>query len=170
MQGGNGLETELYSDGDLGTGIDLRLRMELKATRFRVGSNDHRLSIANKVVDFIFLGLDVSNSYVALSKVESLLKVFERGQFGPNCSVVKDDFEAELEDFEVSVKRVRLKVGQVKAMELKVDGDGYSQRAVLTMPQVYQFHNALLKAMNWLMPEPALLDGGLHTWRSGRLR
>lgn len=140
--------------------IKLSVKAEIKATRLRTRSNDHHLNIINKIVEFDFLGLNMDNSYPALSMVESLLKVFERGQFSQNTNGLREYVNIGSRGYDVWVKRVRMGKNGDKGVEFVVVGDSYQKNIRLSVGQGYQFHNALLKAMNWIHPEAELLNGG----------
>ena len=134
------------------------LRLSAKQTVFKksISFRDHRGHSTARHVRFKLCGLDLSNSFPALSRVHSLIKVFEHRQFGPgDKSMVitfptPNDQELRLYCKVVPFKNVyeSLEIGWATVR----DGEQIRKSHTMPIAYVHDFRNALHKALSWLSP------------------
>jgi len=113
------------------------------------------INIMSNLVLFHYIGLDLDNSFEALSAVNSLLTIFKNRQFDQNskrvaCSITHDE-----QEIRMHAKKDSSQAGRLPRLELSIENEKHR----ISMSQVYiiQFAAALHKAMNWLAPYPDIV-------------
>ena len=146
----------LFSFNQNSTRTILRLSAVQTVFTRTVNRRDHRGQSLSRRVLFQLCGLGLANSFSAMSRVLSLVKVFEHRQFGSkdNEMIVSlptpNDSELRFYCRVVPYKKAYegMEIGWI------TDRDGEEIRKSHKMPigYVHDFRNALHKAMGWISP------------------
>ncbi|MFR6518574.1 MAG: hypothetical protein ACLUPV_04720 [Bilophila wadsworthia] len=134
------------------------LRLSAVQTVFKrtVNRHDYRGQSLSRCVHFKLCGLDLSNSFSAMSRVLALVKVFEHRQFGSEDNEMVLSFPTSNDsELRFYCRVVRYK-SAYEGMEIGwlTERDGEEIRKSHKMPigYVHDFRNALHKAMGWISP------------------
>lgn len=132
------------------------IRIFSRQTNFvrRISHVDHKGAIAQRKVRFLLCGLDLSDSFEALSVVLALVKVFEQRQFGtgekrlamrfPTPNDRELQLHCALETYKKSYEGLQLGWAA---------GSGKAATHSMHIGYVHHLRNALHRAMAWLSPE-----------------
>lgn len=133
----------------------IRISTIQSLVKCRVNYKEHKGVMSSREVYFKLCGLDLSESFAALSMTLSLVKVFEQRQFGtgdkklamrfPDSGYGNLQLFCALEPYQKSYEG--LCIGWIR--------DNNVQRAhSMHIGYVHHLRNALHKAMGWLSPPP----------------
>jgi hypothetical protein len=146
----------LFSFDQNSTRTILRLSAVQTVFKRAVHHREHRGQSVSRRVHFQLCGLGLSNSFSAMSRVLSLLKVFEHRQFGSEDNEMVLSFPTSNDSaLRLYCRVVRYK-NAYEGMEIGwlAERDGEEVRKSHKMPigYVHDFRNALHKAMGWISP------------------
>ena len=121
------------------------------------GFRTTRGNITARHVSFNFCGLEFNDSFEALSKALTLVKVFEKRQCGKGAGQFAMTFPTvenpSLRLFCQSVKNTQsydeMRIGWITQR----NGKEHEKAHVMNIGYVHDFRNALHKAMGWISPE-----------------
>ena len=134
----------------------LRLSAVQTAFKRRVYSRDHRGQSVLRRVRFKLCGLDLSNSFPALSRTLALVKVFEHRQFGIGDKAMAMALPTPNEKSLRLYCRLVAYKQAYEGLEIGWASERDDKEAAKshTMPigYVHDFRNALHKAMGWIAP------------------
>lgn len=134
------------------------LRLSAKQTVFKksISLRDHRGHSTARHVRFTLCGLDLSDSFSALSRIHSLMKVFEHRQFGTGDKSMVIAFptpnDQELRFYCRMVPYKDAYEGMEIGWFTVRDSEQILKSHTMPIAYVHDFRNALHKAMGWLSP------------------
>ncbi|MFH1914412.1 MAG: hypothetical protein ABIK45_09085 [Pseudomonadota bacterium] len=117
------------------------------------GLGSFRESIISNRVHLSYLGIDLYNSFPALSSLETLTTIYLRGRFGQHKSKAQITFEYEGKMLSMTAERISQGKGQIPLLKLGLNN---SDRHIF-LNEIYaiQMSSAIKKAENWLAPSHA---------------
>lgn len=134
----------------------LRLSALQTAFKRKVHHRDYRSHSVLRRVHFKLCGLDLSNSFMALSRVLALVKVFEHRQFGSGDKDMALSFPTPNDKELCLYCRVVSYKNAYEGMEIgwhsKREDKQIHKSQAMPIGYVHDFRSALHKAMGWISP------------------
>lgn len=122
----------------------------------QVYSREYKGYTVEHDVQFTYCGIRLHNSYVSLSTIFAVLKVYEKQRYSRGTKKIIVQIPSHNTDERYVFSRL---VRSTQGHDVMECGISYSEHGQICMASqtmhigyVYSFQNALLKAMNWIAP------------------